>query len=102
AIALRDAGIEVPLLAWLWTPDEADTVAQALAADVDLSVSNQWQLDAVLAAVRASGRPARIHLKIDTGLSRNGAYVADWPDLVAAAAKAQAGGECTVVGVWSH
>jgi alanine racemase len=102
ALDLRAAGITVPLLAWLWTPGEADTVARALQADIDVSVSNGWQLDIVTAAARASGRTARVHLKVDTGLSRNGSYVTDWPDLVAAAAKAQAGGEISVVGVWSH
>ncbi|HEX3335975.1 MAG TPA: alanine racemase [Jatrophihabitans sp.] len=102
ALALRAAGITAPLLSWLWTPDESATVARALAADIDISVSSQWQLDAVTAAARAAGRTARVHLKIDTGLSRNGCYVADWPELVIAAAKAQATGEATVVGVWSH
>lgn len=102
AIALRAAGIDVPILAWLWTPDEAETVGRALAAGVDLTVNNPWQLEAVVAAVRASGRSARIHVKVDTGLSRNGCYVDDWPELVAAAGKAQAGGEVSVVGVWSH
>ena len=102
AIELRRAGITVPLLSWLWTPDEAGTVGQAVAADVDLSVSGQWQLDAVTAAARALGRPARVHFKIDTGLSRNGVYVADWPELVGAAAKAQAAGEIEVIGAWSH
>ena len=63
------------MLSWLWTPDEAGTVERAVAADVDVSVSNGWQLDAVTAAARATGRTARVHLKIDTGLSRNGSYV---------------------------
>ena len=102
AVALRAAGITAPVLSWLWTPDEAGTVQRALAADVDLSASSEWQLAAVVAAARAVGRPARVHLKIDTGLSRNGAYVDDWPALVAAAAAAQAAGEIEVVGVWSH
>jgi alanine racemase len=102
AVALREAGIDVPLLSWLWSPGEGETIRRALRADVDLSVSGQWQLDAVLGAVREIGKPARVHLKIDTGLSRNGTYVADWPDLVTAAAKAQAAGELEVVGVWSH
>jgi alanine racemase len=99
ALALRAAGITVPLLSWLWTPDEAGTVRRAVEADVDVSVSGRWQLDAVLDAARASGRTARIHLKIDTGLSRNGCYVDDWPDLMAAGARAE---EVTVVGIWSH
>jgi alanine racemase len=102
ALALRAAGITVPLLSWLWTPGETDTVRRALAAAVDLSVSGPWQLEAVVAAARESGVTARVHLKIDTGLSRNGSYVDDWPDLVTAAAKSEAAGEITVVGVWSH
>jgi alanine racemase len=102
AVALRADGIDARILAWLWTPDEGETVRRALTADIDLSVSSRWQLDAVRAAARATGRVARIHLKVDTGLSRNGSYVTDWPDLVAAAAKTQAGGEAEVVGVWSH
>jgi alanine racemase len=102
AIDLRAAGIDVPILAWLWTPDEADTVARAVAADIDVSVSGQWQLDTVIANARAAGRAARVHLKVDTGLSRSGTYVTDWPDLVTAAAKAQAAGEIEVVAVWSH
>src|SRR5690242_3890563 len=55
AVALRAAGLTVPLLSWLWTPGEADAVRRALAADVDLSVSNAWQLDAVTAAARERG-----------------------------------------------
>jgi len=102
SIALRDSGVTAPTLAWLWTPGESETVCGAVAADIDLSVSSQWQLDAVRAAARDLGRVARIHLKIDTGLSRNGTYVTDWPDLLAEAAKAQAGGEVEVVGIWSH
>lgn len=100
ALALRRAGITAPMLAWLWTPSEA--VAPAVSAGIDLSVSSRWALDAVTAAARAAGAQARIHLKIDSGLSRNGCYVTGWPDLIDAAAKAQAGGEVEVIGVWSH
>ena len=99
AVALREAGITVPTLAWLWTPGESETVRRALAADVDLSVSSRWQLDTVVAAAEELGRRARIHLKIDTGLSRNGCTADDWPDLTAACAKTDA---VRVVGVWSH
>lgn len=102
ALALRAAGITAPLLSWLWTPAEADTVRRAVEADIDISVGSTWQLAAVTAAARATGRSVRVHLKIDTGLSRNGCYVDDWPDLVAAAAKVEAAGEIAVIGVWSH
>jgi alanine racemase len=102
ALALRAAGVTAPVLAWLWTPQETETARAAIAAGIDLSVSSQWALDAVRAAARENGTPARVHLKIDTGLSRNGSYAADWPDLVVAAAKAQAAGDVETVGVWSH
>src|SRR3712207_7372914 len=45
----------------------------ALAADVELSVNASWGLDEVVAAARQTGRTARLHLKVDTGLSRGGA-----------------------------
>jgi alanine racemase len=102
ALALRAAGITVPVLGWLWTPGEADTVRRALVANVDVSVSNTWQLAAVTGAAHDAGTPARVHLKVDTGLSRNGSYVDAWPELVTSAAKAEAAGEIAVIGVWSH
>jgi alanine racemase len=100
ALALRAAGITAPLLAWLHGP--GTDYAAALAADVELSVNAEWALDEVVAAARATGRPARLHLFVDTGLSREGATPADWPGVVAAAARAQADGDLTVVGLWSH
>ncbi|NEK58103.1 alanine racemase [Geodermatophilus sabuli] len=100
ALALRAAGVTAPLLAWLNGPGE--DVGAALAADVELSVNAGWGLDEVVAAARATGRTARLHLKVDTGLSRGGATPEQWPDLVAAAARAQADGEVDVVGLWSH
>ena len=100
ALALRAAGVTAPLLAWLHGP--GTDYAAALAADVEVSVNAEWALDEVVAAARATGRPARLHLKVDTGLSRGGATPEDWPGLVAAAARAQADGEVEVVGLWSH
>jgi alanine racemase len=73
-----------------------------VAADVDLSVAGVRQLDELVAAATAAGRTARVHLKVDTGLSRGGSTAADWPALVEAAAKAQADGAVDVVAVWSH
>ncbi|SDY33634.1 alanine racemase [Geodermatophilus africanus] len=100
ALALRAAGVAAPLLAWLHTP--GSDYAAALAADVEVSVNAEWALAEVVAAARATGGTARVHLFADTGLSREGATEADWPDLVAAAARAQADGEVAVVGLWSH
>jgi alanine racemase len=100
ALALRAAGVTAPVLAWLSGPG-AD-FAPALAADVEVSVNADWGLAEVVAAARATGRTARLHLFVDTGLSREGAPLTAWPELVAAAARAQADGDLTVVGLWSH
>ncbi|MFK0193594.1 alanine racemase [Kitasatospora sp. NPDC090308] len=103
ALALRAAGIgpeQARILCWLWTP--GGPWARALRESVDVSVSGQWALDELLAAVRETGVPARVHLKADTGLGRNGCQPRDWPDLVENAVRAQAEGLLRVVGVWSH
>ncbi len=100
ALGLRAAGITAPILAWLAGPGES--LAAALEADVDISTGAVWGLGEIQAAARETGRPARVHLKADTGLSRGGATPADWPDLVDAAAKARASGEIEPVALWSH
>src|SRR4051812_17381601 len=100
ALALRAAGVTAPLLAWLHAP--GTEYAPALEAAVELSANAEWGLAEIVAAARATGRVARVHLCVDTGLSREGASAADWPGLVAAAVRAQADGEVEVVGLWSH
>ena len=100
ALALRSAGVTAPVLAWLHGP--GTDYSAALTADIEVSVNADWGLDEVVDAARATGRTARVHLKVDTGLSRGGATPADWPALVAAAARAEAEGCVSVVGVWSH
>jgi alanine racemase len=99
-LALRAAGVTAPVLTWLNGPG-ADFAA-ALTADLEVSVNAVWGLSEVVAAARATGRPAQLHLFVDTGLSREGATMTEWPELVAAAARAQADGDVAVVGVWSH
>lgn len=100
ALALRAAGVTAPVLAWLNGPG-ADFAA-ALEADVEVSVNAGWGLDEVVAAARATGRTAGLHLAVDTGLSREGATPDEWPALVQAAARAQADGDVVVTGLWSH
>ncbi len=59
-------------------------------------------IDEIAAAAASVDRVARVHLKVDTGLSRAGAVADDWPDLVDAALRAQADGVVNIVGLWSH
>jgi len=101
AIELRRAGVVEPrVLTWLYAPGAP--LADALAVDLDLSVAAPWALDEVVAAARVVGRPARIHLKVDTGLGRNGLTPDQLADLLPAAMRAQAEGAVEIVGVWSH
>jgi alanine racemase len=106
ALALRAAGDTGRLMCWLWTP--GGPWREAIKADVDVSVSGMWALREVVAAAREAREagtgagPARVQLKIDTGLGRNGCQPADWPELVTAARAAETEGTITVTGVWSH
>lgn len=101
AFALRDAGLTEPrLLTWLSVP--GSDFAGALARDIDLSASAPWVLDEIATAARALGRTARIHLKVDSGLGRGGAYGADWGVLVDHARRLEAEGAVNVVGIWTH
>jgi alanine racemase len=97
ALALRHNGVEAPMLAWLNTPGE--DLAAGIAAGVDLGVYSINQLETAVSAAAVSGRTARVHLKVDTGLTRGGANRSQWPDLVRAAAVAPG---IEVVAIWSH
>jgi alanine racemase len=100
ALELRRNGITAPVLAWLLAPGLP--LHEGVAADVDLNAASLGQLAELVTAARRANRPARAHLKLDTGLARGGATAADWPALLEAAAKTQADGEVEVVGIWSH
>jgi alanine racemase len=100
AVELRQAGIEVPVLSWLHVPGQDFT--EAVALGIDLGIAAQWSLQQALDAAAATGRTARIHVKVDTGLGRNGAWGADLDALIGEVARAQADGAVEVVGVFSH
>ncbi|MER7926335.1 alanine racemase [Streptomyces sp. NPDC096057] len=89
------------IMCWLWTP--GGPWREAIEADLDVSLSAMWALREVTAAARAVGRPARVQLKADTGLGRNGCQPgADWTELVGAALRAEAEGLVRITGLWSH
>jgi len=94
-LELRRAGITAPILSWLHLPDE--DFGLAVEAGIDLSVSSERHLARILETAVGS---VRAHLKIDTGLSRNGCPPADWPGLLDAVEKAA--DRVGVVAVWSH
>ena len=100
AMTLRDAGDEGPLLFWLYGPDT--DLTPLVAAGVDATAHAPEQISRLVMAAGTAERVARVHLKIDTGMSRNGATPKVWPELCAAAAEAEAVGAVRVVGLWTH
>ncbi|MFV0319828.1 MAG: alanine racemase [Microbacterium sp.] len=98
ALALRRAGVFAPMIAWLHAPDAS--FAEAASVGIELGVSSFDQLQQAAAA--ASTRPTAVHLKLDTGLSRNGLAPADWGTVFAEAARLERIGRLEVVGLFSH
>ena len=100
ALALRDAGDTGRVLAWLYGVEE--DLTPLVAASVDVSAQSVDQISRLVAAAATAERRARVHLKADTGLSRNGAGAESWPEVCAVAAEAEEAGALEVVGLWSH
>jgi len=100
ALALRAAGDTGPILSWLAAPGEDYRLA--VKADVEVSAYSVPQLTEVLTAARDSGQVAGVQLKVDSGLSRGGARLDEWPALVRAARQAELTGWVEITGIWSH
>jgi alanine racemase len=96
ALALRAAGIDAPVMAWLHGSD-ADFAA-ATAADIEIGVNHVEQLE----RVAASDGTAVVHLKVDSGLGRNGASEAECAAFFAAAVRHERAGRIRVRGFFSH
>jgi alanine racemase len=98
-LALRRAGIETPMLAWLHGPDPDFTLA--VAAGIDLGISSLAQLERAAATTSGLG-PAVVQLKVDSGLSRNGIAPAERAAVFDRAAALERSGGIRVRGIFSH
>lgn len=99
AIKLREGGITAPILAWLTPPTEDFT--RALEFTIDLSISSLEQLSAIISASEATGVKPRLHLKVDTGMTRAGA-LDEFPSLVSAIGDLLDEERVELIGTWSH
>lgn len=97
-LALRENLPNTPMLAWLISPH--DDFLRASRANLTLGISHSWQLDAI--EKQCQGLTTTVHLKIDTGLHRNGCLPLLWPALVAQAQQLETAGLIVVEGIWSH
>ncbi|WP_372490772.1 alanine racemase [Microbacterium aerolatum] len=97
ALDLRRQGITAPIISWLHQPDERfDAVA---AERIEVGISSFDQLEA---AGAVAGGDVGVHLKLETGLSRNGIAPGDWGRVFAEAARLERIGRIRIVGLLSH
>ena len=90
AHALRTAGITAPILAWLVPP--GSDYAAAIDAQIDLAVPS---LD-IFKEIAATGKRARIHIEVDTGMTRGG-FLEEWSEFLKSDFS-----KVEVVGIFSH
>ena len=90
AIKLRTHGVRAPILTWLVPP--GSDFKQAVAHDIDIAVASI----AAFTEVSALPNRPRIHIELDTGMSRGG-FLDEWSEFLKSDfSKVQ------VVGVFSH
>jgi alanine racemase len=90
AHSLRAAGVTAPLLAWLVPP--GSNYAAAIDANIDLAVSS---LD-IFKEIVATGKRARVHIEVDTGMTRGG-FLEEWSEFLKSDFS-----KVEVIGVFSH
>lgn len=104
ALVLRKAGIgpdRAHILTWLYNGAEAP-FDELIENDIDISVGSLDGIDAVAAAARTIGRPARVHVKVDSGFGRNGFTPQIFDAALAKLSRYASEGVLDIVGQWSH
>jgi alanine racemase len=84
-VALRDGGVVGPVI--VFSPSPPQALRAAVEFDLAVAVSDVGSLEALAGIAERRGRPARIHLEIDTGMGRAGfpaGQVAAWGPRVGA------------------
>ncbi len=81
ALALRVGGITSPVLILGYTPPQC--MVEALTAHISMAVWDEHQVEQAALAAKKAGVAARLHLKVDTGMSRLGVQPEQALDLAA-------------------
>lgn len=72
AIVLRQGGITCPILILGWTPERA--YEQLIREDITTAIYNVAEAEALSKTALQLGKKAKVHIKVDTGMSRIGLY----------------------------
>lgn len=97
ALELRKAGLSISLLVLGYTP--AYRFKRAIENDISITIFDPEQLPDLIAAAQRVGRPAQVHVKVETGMGRLGARPEVALDLLRALA---ANDELLMEGVFTH
>ena len=92
AIALRESGIDAPILAWLVQP--GSDFKKAIDLDIELAAASLAALKEISEA--SSQKRARVHLEVDTGMTRGG-FLSEWDHIDVEDVK-----NIDIVGIFSH
>jgi alanine racemase len=96
-VRLREAGIDAPILVLSQFPRGSER--DALGLELTPTVDTEEGIDAIAAASSALRRPAAVHVKVDTGMHRAGAYP---PDSVTPLVRRASAAGLAVDGLWTH
>lgn len=98
-LALRAAGLQGRIMSWLTPPD--DQYDEAIRVDIDLSASSVESIREISQAAQRVGKVARLHLEVDTGMTRGG-VLGELEGALNAIKEGINSGNVYFAGIWSH
>lgn len=104
ALLLRKLGIgpdRCRILTWVYNGMDVP-FDELIDNDIDISVGSLAGIDALADAARRLGKPARVHVKVDSGFGRNGFTPAGFDAALAKLVPLAHEGVLHIVGQWSH
>ncbi len=104
ALLLRQKGVgpdRARIITWLYNGRQ-DPFDRLISQDIDLAVGSLAGIDAIVRGAEKIGRPARVHVKVDTGFGRNGFTPEEFGQALTRLRQGVDAGQLEVVGQWSH
>lgn len=97
ALTVHAGGLKAPLIVLGWTPDWL--AEEAVGHDIICTVFDRGTAAAFARAARSIGKPAHVHVKVDTGMGRLGLLPDEAPEVIAQIAAMEG---IAIDGVFTH